>query len=107
MKQTCIFLINLFLLIILLYPILSAKTYYNIVLLLGFVLYPLYSVIYCNHIKRRHELEADSVAVQLIGEEYLKTLNATTGLHRILPSFMSDHPSLRARLKNARIKVMD
>jgi hypothetical protein len=99
--QNTIFLINILLLTALLYPVLNLKIYL-VALIISACLFFSYHLIIVQYLKRKEELEADAVAVRLIGAEYLKCLNASRGANKIIGSIpFTDHPTSKARLRHA------
>lgn len=98
------FLVNLLILTTLLYFLLNNKASI-IIVLTAFLTLMSYILIVIPYISRKFQLEADTIAVSLLGSEYEKCLKELTGLNKHLSSIpipWNDHPTLKKRLKNAK-----
>jgi hypothetical protein len=103
-NQISNFLFNIFLLSILTYPVIPL-TYYFYILFISFFLASGYTHLVCFYISRKQELEADTLATKVVGGDAMLRFCVVNGADSFigsLPSFMSDHPSLKTRIRNIR-----
>lgn len=103
--QNYIFLLNIFLTSFLLYPLINIKVFIYIVLITYLIQF-LYQFVFLNHIKRKFELEADTVAAEVLPiheiEDAFNAISKSTKLISSIPLPYNSHPTIKSRLRNIR-----